>query len=162
MAAAAIHQRLPDARFVICGAPLFADRAAMAYEQQIREAAAGLPVEFTGWVQDAYPVMQSLDLLLVTSVWSEPNPRVILEAFAAGLPLIAFRAGGIPEIVDQGRTGFLCDNPAEMAQLTIELLQNDCARLTAVAEAARAKWCESFTLERWQGRMIAEIERAAG
>jgi glycosyltransferase involved in cell wall biosynthesis len=106
--------------------------------------------------------MQSLDLLLVTSVWSEPNPRVILEAFAAGLPLIAFRAGGIPEIVDQGRTGFLCDNPAEMAQLTIELLQNDCARLTAVAEAARAKWCESFTLERWQGRMIAEIERAAG
>jgi glycosyltransferase involved in cell wall biosynthesis len=161
-AAAAIHQSLPDARFVICGAPLFDDRVAMAYEKRIREAAAGLPVEFTGWVQDAYPVMQSLDLLLVTSVWSEPNPRVILEAFAAGLPLVAFRAGGIPEIVEHGRTGFLCDTPAEMARLTIELLQNGCARLISVAEAAREKWCESFTLERWQGRMIAEIERAAG
>jgi glycosyltransferase involved in cell wall biosynthesis len=162
IAAAAIREALPDARFVICGAPLFDDPAAKAYERQVREAAAALPVEFTGWVTDAYPVMQSLDLLLVTSVWNEPNPRVILEAFAAGLPLVAFRAGGIPEIVEHGRTGFLCDTPAEMAGLAIELLQEGCARLHAVAEAAREKWCESFTLKRWQGQMIAEIERAAG
>jgi glycosyltransferase involved in cell wall biosynthesis len=161
-AAEEIHRAIPDADFVICGAPLFDDRAAISYATQIREAAAGLPVEFTGWVPDAYPVMQSLDLLLVTSVWSEPNPRVILEAFAAGLPLIAFRAGGIPEIVEHGCTGFLCDTPTEMARVTIEILQNGREHLRAVAEAAREKWCECFTLERWQGRMIAEIERAAG
>jgi glycosyltransferase involved in cell wall biosynthesis len=160
-AAARIHRALPDSRFLICGAPLFSDKAARAYEREVREAAAGMPVEFAGWVTDVYAVMANLDLLLVPSVWAEPNPRVVLEAFAAGLPVIAFRAGGLPEIVEDGRTGFLCDGVDEMARLAIELLQGDRARLECISTAARESWRRRFTLERWQQQILAEIERVA-
>ena len=160
-AACRIHGAFPEARFVIAGAVLFSDNAALTYERRIREAAARMPVEFTGWVDDVYAVMSQLDLLLVPSVWDEPNPRVILEAFAAGVPVLAFRRGGIPEIVEDGRTGFLCDTPAEMAQRAIELLQNGRAQLRMVSEAARESWCRQFRLEMWQQRMIAEMERCA-
>ena len=161
-AAAQIHAKLPDARFVVCGAPLFSDRAAAEYARQVRELARDLPVEFAGWVRDVYAAMDNLDLLLVPSVWEEPNPRVILEACAAGLPVIAFRAGGIPEIIEDGRTGFLCDDAGAMARLALELWNGDPARLNAVACAARERWRLEFTLERWQEQMIAELEKAAG
>lgn len=160
-AAAKINKALPGARFLICGAPLFSDPAALAYERRVREHAAGLPVTFTGWVSDVHPILQELDLLLVPSVWPEPNPRVVLEAFAAGLPVIALNVGGLPEIIDHGRTGFLCHTPAEMADLAVELMA-DGAFLNRVAEAARESWQANFTLERWQQQVLAEIERTAG
>ncbi|HLK51612.1 MAG TPA: glycosyltransferase family 4 protein [Bryobacteraceae bacterium] len=160
-AACRIRGAVPESRFVIAGAALFSDTAALGYEREIRKAAANMPVEFTGWVDDIYRVMQRLDLLLVPSVWSEPNPRVILEAFAAGVPVIAFRRGGIPEIVEDGRTGILCDTPAEMAQRAIDLLQGDPERLCALAGAARASWQARFRLDAWQQRMITEMERCA-
>jgi glycosyltransferase involved in cell wall biosynthesis len=156
-----IHRALPDARFLTYGSPLFSDRAAHAYEREVREAAAGLPVEFAGWVTDVYAAMANLDLLLVPSVWAEPNPRVVLEAFAAGLPVIAFRAGGLPEIVEDGRTGFLCEDVDQMARLAIELLQGDRDRLQCVSAAARESWRRRFTLERWQQQILDEIERVA-
>ncbi len=87
---------------------------------------------------------------------------MILEAFAAGVPVLAFRRGGIPEIIEDGRTGFLCDTPAEMAQRAIELLQGGRTQLRAVSEAARESWCRQFRLETWQHRMTAEMQRCAG
>jgi len=160
-AAAQIHARLPDAQFVICGAPLFSDPAGAAYARQVRESATGLPVDFPGWVPDVFSVMDKLDLLLVPSVWEEPNPRVILEAFAAGVPVIAFRTGGIPEIVKHGYNGFLCDDPASMARLAVELWNGDPARVDAVSRAARESWELHYTLPRWQEQMIAELEKTA-
>jgi hypothetical protein len=159
-AACRIHGAFADARFLIAGAALFSDPAALAYEQAIRKAAARMPVEFTGWVDDVYEAMSRLDLLLVPSA-QEATTRVILEAFAAGLPVLAFRRGGIPEIVEDGRTGFLCGTPAEMAQRAIELLQGRRTQLRAVSEAARESWCRQFRLETWQQRMITEMERCA-
>jgi len=118
-------------------------------------------MEFTGWVSDVYPIMRHLDLMLVPSVWNEPNPRVVLEAFAAKLPVIAFRTGGLPEIVDHGRTGFLCTSAREMADLAISLLENGRGRLHEVGHAAHESWRSQFNLERWQQQMLAEIEHAA-
>jgi glycosyltransferase involved in cell wall biosynthesis len=161
-AAARIHSALPESRFVICGAALFSDGAALSYERQIRDDAAGLPVEFPGWAADVYAVMANLDLLLVPSVWPEPNPRVVLEAFAAGLPVVAFRAGGLPEIIEDGRTGFLCDDVEQMARLAVTLLQGDRALLRQVSEAARESWRRNFTVERWQQQILGAMERVAG
>ena len=156
-----IHRRLPECRFVVCGAPLFSDAASVAYEQKAREAASGLPVEFSGWVTDVYDVMKDLDLLLVPSMWAEPNPRVILEAFAAGVPVIAFSVGGIPEIVEHGRNGFLCRDRAEMARLAVELLEGDPMRLCAVSQAARECWLARFTQQRWRQQILDAVERTA-
>ena len=50
---------------------------------------------------------------------------MILEAFAAGVPVIAFPSGGIPEVVENGVTGLLAKDREEMAQSAIELLTGD-------------------------------------
>ena len=78
------------------------------YDAEVRAAAAGLPVEFPGWVDGRLRARwRSLDLLLVPSAGHEATTRVILEAFAAGVPVIAFRSGGIPEVVEDGVDGLL-------------------------------------------------------
>jgi len=53
--------------------------------------------------------LASLDVLVVPSIWPENSPFVIHEAFLAGVPVIASRIGGIPELVDGGRGGLLFD-----------------------------------------------------
>jgi GT2 family glycosyltransferase/glycosyltransferase involved in cell wall biosynthesis len=55
-------------------------------------------------VRDA---LASLDVLVVPSIWEENSPLVIREAFLMGVPVVASRIGGIPEIVDEGRNGLL-------------------------------------------------------
>jgi glycosyltransferase involved in cell wall biosynthesis len=149
LAASRILEAIPDARFFVYGAPLFGDSAAERYEKEIRAAAKGLPVEFPGWVDNVYEAFANLDLLLVPSVWQEPNALVILEAFAAGVPVIAFRTGGIPEFLDQ-----VCDTTEEMAQLSAAILR-DRARYAALAQAGREAWLKNFHPARYR-RQIAE------
>jgi len=77
---------------------------------QYRRAAEGgrLAVWFHGWVQPSEVVrtLSGLDILLVTSR-EEGCPYVILEAMAAGCPVIATDVGGIPDLITSGKTGFL-------------------------------------------------------
>jgi len=159
-AAAIIHRALPECRFLVYGAALFSREAAR-YAAQVNSAARGLPVEFPGWAADVYAALADLDVLLVPSTGLEGMPLTILEAFAAGVPVVAFRAGGIPEIVDDGRTGILVDSVAQMAESAVSLLTGDPARRRSIAAAARQSWSTRFTAERWQLQVISEIERVA-
>jgi glycosyltransferase involved in cell wall biosynthesis len=161
-AAARIHQALPDCRFTIYGAPLFGESAVERYASQVRTEAAGLPVEFAGWVDDIYACMAQLDLLLVPSAGHEATTRVILEAFAAGLPVIAFASGGIPEVLEDGVTGLLANTSEHMARLAIELLTGDARRLISIAREAHGSWARRFTLERYCRQMLSVIQSAAG
>ena len=146
-AAARIHQALPHCRFTIFGAPLFDDHAAAKYAAEVRAAAAGLPIEFAGWVDDIYACLAGIDLLLVPSAGHEATTRVILESFAAGVPVIAFPSGGIPEVIDPGVNGMLAAGPDEMARQAVELLTAGAARRTAMAAAARETWSRRFRPE---------------
>lgn len=157
-AARSILRELPVARFVIHGAALFGDPEAARYEGQVREAASDLPVEFAGWTADVYDALAGIDLLLVPSAAHEATTRVILEAYAAGVPVIAYRAGGIPEVVEHGRTGFLVESVEEMARVAVELLRSD--RLAAISKEARRCWEQRFTQERYQ-RAVLDALRAA-
>ena len=73
--------------------------ASQDYERDVRAAATGLPVEFAGWAANVYDALENIDVLLVPSAPHEATTRVILEAFAAGVPVVAFPSGGIPEIL---------------------------------------------------------------
>ena len=103
-AAAVLKDEFPQARFVICGAPLF--DSVRGYFDAVRLRARGLPVEFVEWQRDVGRVLHELDLLVVPS-HQEGMARIVLEAFSAGVPVVAFPAGGIPEAVMDGVTGFL-------------------------------------------------------
>jgi len=155
--AALIHRELPDCRFTIYGAPLFGDLAAQQYDIALRQAADGLPIEFPGWTPDIDSALANIDLLLVPSTAYEATTRVILEAFAAGIPVVAFRSGGIPEVIEHGVNGMLTDSAEEMARMTIELLRAD---RTAMSQAAFESWRTRFTLEHYHSEILNLVELA--
>ncbi|MDR3702227.1 MAG: glycosyltransferase family 4 protein [Candidatus Sulfopaludibacter sp.] len=155
-AARAIHRAMGESRFVIHGAALFGEPAARDYEAEVRAAAAGLPVEFAGWSNDVYGALAELDVLLAPSAAQEATPRVILEAFAAGVPVIAFSSGGIPEVIAPGHDGLLVNSVEEMAARAIEVLRRPDGGL---AERARETWRARFTLERYQCEVISALRQ---
>jgi glycosyltransferase involved in cell wall biosynthesis len=63
-------------------------------------------IQFLGFVKPA-DLFSRIDVLVVPSVWEEPLGRVIYEGYAHGIPAIVSNVGGMPEIVDSGRTGFV-------------------------------------------------------
>ena len=158
-AAAQIHESLPECRFPIYGAALFDNADAQRYEAEVRNMAIGLPIDFRGWVSDVHGALEELDLLLVPSSGPEATTRVILEAFAAGVPVIAFDTGGIAEVVRDGVTGILTRSAEEMAREAVALLAGDPERRIAMARAARAEWERRFTREKFHDCLLRLIER---
>ncbi len=140
----------PCFRFIVCGSPMFSPES---YISEVHRLAKGLPVEFTGWREDVGEVLRGLDLLLVPSTAAEATTRVILEAFSAGVPVVAYAVGGIPEIVRDGENGFLAKqrSPEALAERVKEAMQAD---LDGVARRARVEWERRFTLKRYRDEMV--------
>ncbi len=91
--------------------------------------------------------------MAVPSVWREPFSRSIIDGFSWGLPALACRVGGIPEVVSDGRDGLLIEPEAGPLQAALEALANDDDRRLALGLAARARAAD-FTLERQVDRFI--------
>jgi glycosyltransferase involved in cell wall biosynthesis len=66
--------------------------------------------------------------------WNEPFGLVMIEALACGTPVLAFHEGAAPEVVDHGRTGFLCQDEGEMADAVLRLDQLDRGACRAAVE----------------------------
>jgi len=72
----------------------------------LKAQASGLPVEFTGFIPPK-ELFDSIDVLIVPSIWAEPLPRTILEAYAAGVPVIGAASGGIPDLIGHQNADWL-------------------------------------------------------
>jgi glycosyltransferase involved in cell wall biosynthesis len=138
-----------NCRFLVAGAPLFSGPE---YLEKIRAAASGIPVQFLGWQEDVGSTFKQLDLSVVPSTDIDSTPRVIVEALAGGLPVVAFPSGGIPEIIEDGSTGFLAKtrSAASLAARIRSVLTMGLRPLREVAERGRAVWERKYTLERFQ------------
>jgi glycosyltransferase involved in cell wall biosynthesis len=154
--AAAQSVGIPGCIFSIIGAPLFSGAG---YLQKVKQACGDLPVEFLGWRDDIADVFANLDLLVVPSTNLDATPRVVLEAFAAGVPVAAFPAGGIPEIIEDGQTGFLASeiNPAALGRCMEAVLNASPEDLTALIARARERWEERFTLKVFQKQVCSIV-----
>lgn len=114
-----------------------------ALEAHYRELARSLGLEaavrFLGYRTDIADLMLSADLFVLASV-AEAFGLVLAEALYLGVPVVATRVGGIPEIVDDGVDGVLVPpgDSAALAQAVVELLRNP-GRRAALAGAGRAK-----------------------
>ncbi len=144
---------------MVCGDALFGDSTALRYRQSVNAAATRLPVEFIGWQDDIGVVLSRLDLLVVPSLAVESTTRVALEAYAAGVPVLAFRHGGLPEVIEDGVTGFLVDEPtpAALADAMTALLRSP-HMLRKAGRRAHLVWRNRFTAERFQEQILSVIE----
>jgi glycosyltransferase involved in cell wall biosynthesis len=155
--AARLVLREQSCEFLICGDPQFSGPK---YERRVRREAEGLPIEFTGWRNDVGEVLSTLDVLVVPSAAVDATPRVILEAFSAGVPVVAFRSGGIPEIVEDGVTGALCAPTApDLAAKLLELFSDGGAQLDGMSYRARAAFSARFCLERYRSEVLDAVQR---
>ena len=73
---------------------------------EVLKAAAPQRVRFLGWAAPGF-FFDRVDVMVLPSLWPDPQPRVTFEAFMHGVPVIGAQAGGIPEQIDEGRTGWL-------------------------------------------------------
>ena len=117
-------------------------------------------VKFMGYWPHLAGLLKIMDVVIVASV-VDSFGRTALEAMASGVPVLAVRAGGLPEIVEPGENGFLAESrdPAELARGLDFILGNpDKAREAAAGALITLR--EKFTLEgqaRGVGRVLAEV-----
>jgi glycosyltransferase involved in cell wall biosynthesis len=155
-----IAESFPECRFVIVGSPMFSSDS---YYRSVVAAGKDLPVEFVGWRDDVSRLFLDLDVVVVPSCPTEATTRVILEAFAFGLPVIAFPSGGIPEILADCDTGFLAygATSAALAERMSTVLRMPLRDLERVAGNARRSWHLRFTLKLYRQEVCAIVEQAA-
>ena len=151
----------PGCTFEVIGAPLFSGDD---YYSTVRREAAGLRIEFPGWQADPAAALARLDLLVVPSERIEATTRVILEAYAAGVPVVAFPSGGIREIVLDQQTGFLATNhtPEALAARISFALRLPPSRLRSILKNANDVWRSRYTLGRYRDQVCAVISSVLG
>jgi len=144
----------------VAGASLFSSND---YETEVRRRSARLDVRFTGWIEDVGALLGGLDLLAVPSIAEPGLPRVVLEAFSAGVPVVALPSGGIPEAVRDNVTGFLAADatPAGLAARLRTVMLNSPWELARVIQSARAEWERYWNVDRWRREVIPVIRTAA-
>jgi glycosyltransferase involved in cell wall biosynthesis len=118
-AAAKLIQRGHRVEFELLGAPLFGeDSYAERLKQFVVATALENNVTFHGFVPDVGRRIRSWHVLVHASTAPDPCPNVVLEAMAAGIPVVGANGGGVPELLDEGRCGglFPMDDPNALCQ----------------------------------------------
>ena len=97
-----LRETHPECRLRLVGdGDLRADMEALAKEKGVSDA-----VEFCGMQSNVYPYLHNADIFTLPSIY-EGNPMTIIEAMGTGLPIVASRVGGIPDMIHDGESGIL-------------------------------------------------------
>jgi len=107
--------------------------------------------------------MQAADCIICPSVWAEAAGLVILEALGCGLPVIASKIGGIPEFLEEGKTGFLfpAGDYLSLAERVTRLLTIPELTLT-IGQQARSTAVADFSVESRLNELLTDYEAAPG
>jgi len=156
-AALLAHSRLPDTHFVLVGdgplgPTLKADVARLKLEGR---------VHLAGLRRDVANVLNDLDVL-VSSSHSEAMPLAVMEAMASGLPVVATRVGGVPDMIDQGESGWLVapDDFDDIATRLEQILATP-GELERMGRAARTRAVDKMALSDSVERMAQLLARLA-
>ena len=153
-AARIVLERGRDVRFLMIGA----DSSEKNYPSEVEMLAQRLRLDhqviFTGERQDVPDILREVDIVVHPSL-TEGLSNVILEAMAARIPVVATRVGGNPELVEDGRTGFLvpAENSEEIAHAICRLLDHP-EMAHAFGERARRRVADEFAID----RMLSKTE----
>ncbi len=141
---AQVHAHCPGVHLVIIGDGELRGVLARLIRHHRLETAVHLP----GRIPDAARLLPAFDAYALTSV-KEGFPYAILEAMAAGLPIVASRIGGVPEMIEHESSGLLV--PAKQVPAAAQALQrllDDPALAARLGSAARQRVASEFSLER--------------
>ncbi|MGC3976660.1 MAG: glycosyltransferase [Nitrospira sp.] len=102
-------------------------------------------VRFAGHQDESYDFINMMDVFVLPSL-HEGIPMVLLEALALQRPVVATRVGGIPEVIEHGRTGLLAEpsDPSSLARL-IQQLSEDPTLAASIGKAGRTRVETEFT-----------------
>ena len=156
--AARVLQRFPTVRFQVIGSAFFND---LVYEEEIHRLAESLgiaaSVEFISFVSNVAARLHGLDIFVLASTTPEPFGQILVEAMAAGKPVVATNAGGVPEIVTHGQNGLLVP-PGDVDQLAeaIHRLLSHPEQTSEMARRGQERVAERFTIE----RTVQDLETA--
>jgi len=149
-AASTILDRFPTAKLLLAGdGPQKGNLLQIIDEKHLQSS-----VVMPGFVEDMPRLLNSLDIFVFPSV-EEAFPNAILEAMAMNKPVVATRVGGIPDILEDGETGYLVEpeNSDAIADRVIKLLSNQQLRLEMGQKGRQV------ALENNQQIMIEKLER---
>jgi spore coat protein SA len=131
-----IKQKISNAKLVIVGSSWFKESEKTAYIKKLEQLSIEIKdnIVFTGYLSGSilHYLYSSADIFVCPSLWNEPFGLVLLEAQASGTPVISTARGGIPEIVQNGKTGVIipvCDD-AVLADNIMKLLGDELERQT--------------------------------
>ncbi len=160
-AAADVVAARPDAEFLIVGdGPLRGE-----LQRQVDARGLGARVRFLGERSDVPALLASSDVFALPSR-TEACPNGVLEAMAAGLPIVASRVGGVPELVESGVHGLLVepDRPEQLAASLLDLM-NRPQFAFAAGRAARERAVGRFSFDRmvsgFEHLYLSELGRRA-
>jgi glycosyltransferase involved in cell wall biosynthesis len=149
LAARSILDALPSAEFLVIGDGPAADKLkVLAEDLHLSES-----VHFLGERSDVPDLVGALDILVLSS-YSESFPNAVLEAMAMGKPVVSTNVGGIPELVEEGQTGFLVPprDPTAIADRVLSLCRDSPRRLQ-MGRAARERVESNFTVQAVTARL---------
>jgi glycosyltransferase involved in cell wall biosynthesis len=155
-AAPVVLERVPEARFLILGDGEL--RASL--EQQIHHLHLDKHVLLAGFRSDVLALLKTFDLFVMCSV-TEGLGTSLLDAMSASRAIVASRTGGIPEVVEEGRTGLLVpprDSRALADAITRLLADNELR--TRMGEAGLARVRERFSVDRMVEETVAAYDVA--
>ena len=145
-----VAEAVPQARFLVVGDGELREEI----EAYARDLGLDGRVLFTGWRQDLPRLYADLDVVALTSI-NEGTPVSLIEAMAAGVPVVATAVGGVPDVIVDGKTGYLvkAGNVEGMAEAIIELLSNP-EKAREMGQEGREAVCPKFSAQ----TLIANVE----
>lgn len=142
------------ARFVVVGAEIYDTVSDRGFGSELKEEARKMGIAdrvlFTGFRPDPALAINGLDVLVHASKKPEPFGRVLIEAMACGVPVVASADGGVLEIADDGKNALLVQpgDPLAMAEAVSKLL-SDAELRTRLVEKGRANFLSRFTSDKY-------------
>lgn len=157
-----VYRTIPNIKVWIVGS---APKAKLHYKEDLELLVKRLGlahiVEFLGARQDIPEILSKINLLVLATTTHEAFGRVVIEAQASGVPVVATKVGGVVDIIEDGVDGVLVapGDPEGMAEAMIRVLKdNDLS--AALAKNAHVKALSKFPLEKMAERTLAVYQEA--
>ncbi|WP_255590423.1 MULTISPECIES: glycosyltransferase [unclassified Algoriphagus] len=154
-----LSQQYPETHFLLVGDPYPGYEPILEeIHEEIRSNHLESKVSYLGFRKDIPELMAAMDIFVLPSILPDSFPTVILEAMAAGKPVVATLSGGASEMLEDGKSGFLIPigDVKKGVEAISQLIESEDLRLE-MGKAGRVRVLEEFSLESFEEKIKKHI-----